>query len=104
MKVGNLFPALFAHAHLHPRSPVVLAPAPAVQAVEAALTEEVLALVAEEHGGLLHVLLLALTALYADLQLPDVLRFPLPGQLELADEITVALHEIVEIGHVFHLP
>mmetsp|Transcript_515 Transcript_515/g.1585 ORF Transcript_515/g.1585 Transcript_515/m.1585 type:complete len:278 (+) Transcript_515:109-942(+) len=92
---GRDLVALRAHTHLHPRPAVGLAAPPAVEPVEAALAEKILALVAEEHRVLL-------IALHADHHLWDPLGLHLPSPLVLQHEVPIARHEGDEVVHVFH--
>mmetsp|Transcript_68802 Transcript_68802/g.192936 ORF Transcript_68802/g.192936 Transcript_68802/m.192936 type:complete len:474 (+) Transcript_68802:458-1879(+) len=93
MKQSNALLALGAVAHLDPCPPMIL-PAPlGVQPVEAHLAEEVLALVAEQHGVLL-------VALDTDLHLLHTLGLLLAHLLELPNDVAVALHQIPEVAHI----
>mmetsp|Transcript_35290 Transcript_35290/g.63641 ORF Transcript_35290/g.63641 Transcript_35290/m.63641 type:complete len:351 (+) Transcript_35290:556-1608(+) len=74
-----------------------LPPTAAVEPIKAALTEEVFALITEQHS-------IPLVALNTHLHLRNSLLLHDLGLLKLTHEITIPLHEISEILDILHLP
>lgn len=102
MKERDALLTLSTHAHLNPRPSVVLTSASAVQPIEAALAQKVLALIAEEHR-IFHYMVTAFIlavfkrAMNANLHLQYLSGLFIPGALELANDVAITLHQHPEV-------
>jgi hypothetical protein len=97
MQLSKCLVTLSTDSKLYPGSAVVLSPALAMQPVEAALTEEIFALVTEKHC-----LFLGLVgALNAAHQLSNLLSLSSLGAIELPNQVTIPDHEVLEVLDIF---